>query len=59
MSDEEYTILYRKCLKYITYISGKGYLYVDFHGEWHGIYETEADAIAHFAFYLNNADFGD
>lgn len=52
----EFSKLYRECLKYITYIPGNGYLWIDAQGEWHGLYETEETAVAHFIKYLNETD---
>jgi hypothetical protein len=49
---EEYQIIYRQCLKYLTYIPANGYLWVDIDGEWHGLYETERDAFEAFIEYL-------
>lgn len=56
MDDEEIAILYRKALKYITYIPAQGYLWVDYHGDWHGLYETENQAVANFLKYLWTTD---
>lgn len=49
---EELQIIYRMSLKYITYIPATGYLWVDYDGEWHGLYETELDAFKAFTKYL-------
>jgi len=53
MTDEESHALYRKCLKYVTYIPANGYLWIDADGEWHGLYETEELAVFNFLKYLN------
>lgn len=52
----EFSTLYRKCLKYITYIPGNGYLWRDASGEWHGLYETEEIAVARVIQYLMKTD---
>lgn len=59
MDEEEISIIYRKCLKFITYIPAQGYLWIDRMGEWHGLFETENQAVSAFAFYLKNTKFDD
>ncbi|AKF13518.1 hypothetical protein PHIN3_255 [Sinorhizobium phage phiN3] len=56
MKDEELAILYRKALKFITYIPAQGYLWIDYDGEWHGLYELERQAVADFFIYLLATD---
>lgn len=52
MIEEEFQIIYRKCLKYVTYIPATGYLWIDINGEWHGVYELEKQAVGAFMKYL-------